>query len=343
MSSFDWKFYTSYYPDLARYHTEIEAYSHYMRHGQKEGRICNREQLSADLVLICNIGNREIFLDMVPTLQQIIQKCKSIYVYLTLLSSMCSCNCSIPNRCTCKENLFALLSLPSEKGKLIFVENRGFDIGPFLHCLDDIKQSQRTFKYCVKIHTKSDRTWRNRLISSFEEIDRYIDKLEHDPTLGMVCSDADKRRLLQCLGNNKYHLDRLKDKFAINIEWDDSIHFCAGTIFLCRMNIFEKILESEIGGLISELNTEETVDENWYLLANPDLDISREDSIKHWKEFGRSENRSGNLIHRRLHPESISKMLRDYMIEHAYERIFGVLCAVKGFQIRGFEETKNTR
>ena len=85
--------------------------------------------------------------------------------------------------------------------------------------------------------------------------------------------------------------------------------------------------------MINELNDENRLDVNWYILGNPDLNLIHENARSHWETEGSLTNRSPNLIHKMHHPNTISIDKRDGMLEHTYERIFGILCSVTNFTI----------
>ena len=133
-----------------------------------------------------------------------------------------------------------------------FVENRGYDVGPFIHILNQVDLGQ--YDYLIKLHTKRDvspfssavrglrsNKWRNCLcsfLSSKEKFAKCLHAFDKDKSLGMhadyhVIVDADsydktaKRNVLKWLKANNYP--------KMNYS------FVAGTMFFARADIFKKI------------------------------------------------------------------------------------------------------
>lgn len=60
-----------------------------------------------------------------------------------------------------KEKLF----VQSTKLQIIFSENRGVDIGGFLLLIDQVIKQKLQYDYIVKLHTKKNKNWRNKLLA----------------------------------------------------------------------------------------------------------------------------------------------------------------------------------
>lgn len=82
--------------------------------------------------------------------------------------------------------------------KIEIVKNFGFDLGPFVHVLNEV--NLRDYSYVIKIHTKRDipqkgkkewytgSGWRGTLLKFIKNKDvfnKVIERLEHNPKVGM--------------------------------------------------------------------------------------------------------------------------------------------------------------
>lgn len=139
--------------------------------------------------------------------------------------------------------------------EVVSVENRGYDIAPFVEVLRRVTLSD--YSYCVKLHTKRDivglhyphvgRTevggskWREYLLSFIEpeNWERCLLRLESDPGLGMVGSHA-----LICRNgedDNRAWTESLSwlREFGFEVE---SPAFVAGSMFVCRAELLKLVL-----------------------------------------------------------------------------------------------------
>lgn len=132
------------------------------------------------------------------------------------------------------------------------VENRGFDVAPFLHVINNLDLDE--FSYIVKLHTKRDipfikgvfkglvgDIWRKKLlyfVSSADIFKRYIQVFDNDPKIGMQAQyELIVRRDFydewSCKQVQKFilahHLPMVKYRFV------------AGTMFVARAHLFKEI------------------------------------------------------------------------------------------------------
>ena len=132
------------------------------------------------------------------------------------------------------------------------VENRGYDVGPFIHTINQVNLDN--YSYIVKLHTKRDMDvnkpsfrgmtgskWRDALLSFIktpEIFNQYIEVFDKNPLIGMQAAhtvivhhdfydEKTQKRMRQYLRSNHYP----KYKYA----------FIAGTMFIARSSIFKDI------------------------------------------------------------------------------------------------------
>jgi lipopolysaccharide biosynthesis protein len=196
----------------------------------------------------------------------------------------------------------AVLSF-NPKAKIIFVPNRGFDVGPFIFVLSQIELE--AYDYVLKIHTKN-WNWRyltrlnnvwfnhknwsrlliNSLLKSKAVVARNLKLFENNPQIGMLASSyciTDEDFCYQGLLN--FINSELK---KINYSNVMPLPFVAGTMFMVRAKLLKP--------LQGKYNIE-------------DFDFS-------------------------------STIIKDYTLAHALERMFGILVQLQGFEIQGVKYDK---
>ena len=104
---------------------------------------------------------------------------------------------------------------------------------------------------------------------------------------------------------------------------------------MIKKELIDIIINKNINLLYNLLNDDKTLDYNWYINSNvhPDIffdifsknmTINRENIIKYYND-NKNSDYSPNLLHAIIHNKFDNKF-RDGMIEHAFERFFGLLC-----------------
>lgn len=139
--------------------------------------------------------------------------------------------------------------------KIEIVENRGYDIGPFIHLLNQVNLND--YSYVVKLHTKRDmpkesflsyyfdvsgskwRTYALDFISTANKFKYCIQEFEKNDNLGMVSNYH--------LIYNKELYDKNAEKEAINLlnklgYQITTYGFVAGTIFIVRAKLLSPLL-----------------------------------------------------------------------------------------------------
>lgn len=135
--------------------------------------------------------------------------------------------------------------------QIIIVENRGFDVGPFVQVLNSVNLDD--YSYCIKLHSKRDMPewssigkvslagslWRDYLLSFLkkENIGRVLHAFEHDPKLGMT----GHYRLVfyKCLHDCVYNQSaELLKKVGLPVK---NFAYVIGTMFMCRAALMKPI------------------------------------------------------------------------------------------------------
>lgn len=139
----------------------------------------------------------------------------------------------------------------------IEMENVGYDVWPFIDVIKSVDISD--YDLVMKLHTKSRSflkahgirlkgfEWRNALVESLlknrSQFRKALDIFERNSGVGIVCSDL---LWLETAGWNMEDgelLDRELERIGMTIT---DRHFCAGTIFMGRSEIFRFLLSDDI-------------------------------------------------------------------------------------------------
>lgn len=181
------------------------------------------------------------------------------------------------------------------------VENRGFDVGPFIYFLQHINLSD--YDLVLKIHTKeisdqevtelnhiclSDKMWTDSLFSALLGSEKtFLQNLKHfkeDSLLGMIGS---KRTIT----SDKTHYKGLesqiiKEMNRLHLKMPNTITFVAGTMFLVRSTLLESFKKT----------------------YQQDMFLPSDGKVK------------------------------DGTLAHVLERVFGLCIISKGYKIEGFDK-----
>jgi len=196
------------------------------------------------------------------------------------------------------------------KVEIVYSENRGGDIGGFLILCQKLRTE--SYNHIIFVHSKTKLKWKYELCSV---IFNYPLHLLTD-SVGTVGSNKWTRTInyktdihRKCdIQNFLPHFDTLFKFYDINTESIDSWKFIAGTMFILNIKVVNYILSHNINSVYMSLNKLESVDENW---------------IRIIKAMKLDNKGCGNDLQYRVkfgHP-----LHADYMIEHAYERIIGLI------------------
>jgi len=134
---------------------------------------------------------------------------------------------------------------------VILSENRGMDIGPFLLMIDYLIKNKADYNYYIKIHTKSDRLWRDQMINPiYKKLNYFLNK-ERSNKIEMYGA-AERLYNGNFSFNYKYVVEILKrnypeymEKFLSYCKDDFDIkcttrpYFIGGTIFVFNDKYFD--------------------------------------------------------------------------------------------------------
>ena len=154
------------------------------------------------------------------------------------------------------KNIIEILNNFNPDIKIKLVENRGYDVGPFIEFLHSINLNE--YEYILKIHTKSqnkqsytilngrrldNNLWNNilwdSLLKSRQRVAENLRILDDNPKVGLLGSSycytdspADYKHLLSQINEE---LQSMKFKTL------DKVSFIAGTMFLVRANLLKPL------------------------------------------------------------------------------------------------------
>jgi lipopolysaccharide biosynthesis protein len=213
--------------------------------------------------------------------------------------------------------------------------NRGMDIGGFFTVLPEILTGD--YEVVLKLHSKTDVRWRQILIQATcgtqEQVAKCLTLLQQ-PHIGAV--GATKLLFKDGQGGywkrNQLHIQHLAQHFKMSLQ---PVNFIGGTMFWMKLAPLRKIFrEFNLAQVVESLNTPETFDWAWYQSFYQDLRhlTSKDRATQHWKEHGQQEGRAPNALAARMRG---LQERTDGMIEHAYERFFGLLLVNQGLIVKG--------
>ncbi len=199
-------------------------------------------------------------------------------------------------------------------------ENRGGDIGGFLLLSKYIVDLGIDYKYVIFVHSKTRAQWRKDLCQTIFNIP--FEHLPKTPNLGVIGSKKwlmtfDPINQQEEYRRFRYHLVDLCEIYDVNC--DQSWQFIAGTMFLANIEVIKYIANTRIDEVYVKLNKPDSIDINWLTIVSDEL---RKDpkgtgnDLQYRLKFGKP-----------LHP--------DYMIEHTFERIIGLICNKLGLKVIG--------
>jgi lipopolysaccharide biosynthesis protein len=216
-------------------------------------------------------------------------------------------------------------------------ENRGFDIASFFTLCTLVLASGKKYDYLLKLHSKSDSKWRRELLEpllgSSTQAKQALAAFK-DPQVGMVgakhwCFDMGEH-----WGIYHHHITEICRSWQVPLR---ACRFVGGTTFWVRWSLLEGVLRRvDLSRVIASTNDDNTLDWSWYLLHYADLRVAGIDTeakaLQHWLTHGRGEGRACNVLYGRKHNIPI---WIDGMVEHAYERFFGLLVTHGGQRVIG--------
>ncbi len=213
-------------------------------------------------------------------------------------------------------------------------ENKGMDIGLFFIALHYIRVKKFTHEYLFKIHTKTSDSFRNEtlnnMIGSYDKIINNI-RLLSTEDVGMIGGNTIFRFHEQkdVFHSNYYYLNTLV-QYLFNEKINNNyLEFAAATFFIMKYKIFNVITTDKLEYFYSILNNVDTLDYYWYSVFY-NININNKEKI--YKDFiTNKKKRYPNNLNYQMRTNKAG--LRDCMIEHAFERLFGYICKKQNYSI----------
>ena len=295
------------------------------------------------ICVLCHIGNIYIFKRIIIYLLELEKLSKNNYdinLYFNIVNNIVNIE---------EINILVKKYFNNERYKnikLFTSNNKGFDIGGYINILKNINDYNNDIY--ITCHTKTDDIWRNSMFKPiFYNLEKNIELLDNK-IVGIIGS---KERTYKTNFNlNKNNYNHVKDLINIfkekNKELDKMInenneiknfYFIGGTCMIMNREIIDVLINYGLDKIYNLLNDENSVDYNWYLnyQVHPEIlveffknniQINKINAIKHYNN--NNNNISPNLLHAIINNKN-DNTFRDGMIEHAFERFFGLICYIK--------------
>ena len=266
------------------------------------------------LAISIQIANWGVFNEMIGFLNNF--KNINRNLYFVLIEELCN----VDNINFIKNNF--------ENYSIIKTKNRGMDIGLFLINLHYINFKRYKHDFLYKIHTKSDTYLRNciltNLMGSHERIIHNL-KVLSKPEIGMIGGSwiYNFRAHQPLFMANDYYIKSLI-KYLYHNEYEyDYMEFVVATFFAVKMDAFKILNLNVLEYLYENLNTKNTIDFCWYSYT---YNIPIDEKVKMINDFKSTpQHKFLNVLDHDTRTNRSLNALRDKMIEHALERIFGYI------------------
>jgi len=270
---------------------------------------------------ICHIGSYHVFQKMKHYVDNLVSAqydAYSVDIYFNVIDTVTKDEISSLKKAYPNENI-------------IISDNYGFDIGSFFHTLEIIKQKKVTYDFVLKIHTKTHNTTRVNLLEpilgSIAAIRNIFAQFDSKPKVGIIAA-----RNGRCIDA---HVDFTRNQPYLQqlVHWyfKETTNICkqpyvSGTTFWMRFHLVEELfMKYSLPNIYNSLNNIHTFDWNWYYHANNkhlgSTTLNRQKLYEHYIQHGKALRLSGNIFHA-IKYNTNSIVLRDGMVEHAYERFF---------------------
>lgn len=196
-------------------------------------------------------------------------------------------------------------------------ENIGFDLGPFFWTLGMIKNE----KYILKLHTKGNDKWRNKLVEFMSDVETFNKSLDKLYLYGEKVLSCNRSPFNTKLGDFRLfsqsyypHNTFYYKQFAndLGIKYNDNMFYTAGTIFLCETNLLKPIIDN-LEYCKSNITTKDEFSPYWFSL---NYQVQLDNVIEYYTN---NKHLPKNFY------ENPKCFFRDAMKEHAWERLLGAL------------------
>lgn len=282
----------------------------------------NNEKELTNIAVCIQIGNWNTFLKMEKYL---INFTNDTTFYFVITKNIFADN-----------NILEYIKPKYRKFIIISAQNKGMDIGLFLINYYYLLKTDRTHKYLFKIHTKTADNFRDHTLKTLMNDKNIIYKnisILNRNDIGMVAGNSihnyyDRRDLYD---SNMYHIRK-----SVNYIYNEDVNFnllefVEGTMFMFKMSTFNILNLKKIEKIYNKMNNISTLDVNWYSIYY-NLNINDLKYIKKHYSSNIYSLYSNNI--KLQHSTNYTNLgMRDFMIEHGYERLFGYMCRKNNLKI----------
>lgn len=203
--------------------------------------VYNQLHYNVDLLMILHIGNLAIATDVLQYIERYYNCQQTVKFGLVAycVDSMC------------QDILIQYLQSHFPNSCLLKATDVGSDIIPSFVCF---QQASRyiTFKYILKLHTKTDKQWRINLMQCFHQIGELLHFMEENHSISVLCNKQYVETHNDFCTTILHHTlsfiaPELRSKILKHFS------FVKGTIFLCQRHIFDELLKQHSQLLLSAL------------------------------------------------------------------------------------------
>jgi hypothetical protein len=350
-TDFDWKYYLEQNPDLGGHgiRGSVDAYRHWITHGCHENRLVKtltgqpyRLQLKISeklnlrpthntpinepfhlefrMAIMIHIFDLMMLKTFIIYLNDLFTRYRasSFDVYINFVVEDNPYGKGVNQEQLIREYVVEQLkTLMTQNVKCLYSPNRGGDIGGFFLLSREVRDSLQSYRYAIFVHSKNKKKWRIDLCQCVFNL-RY-ETLGAMTKMGIIShknwiKTFDPLHQVDEYNRFKYHLIELSRIYQLDHHQPWS--FVAGTMFLFRIEILEYIVNHELDSTYLRLNQVNSVDVNWVSILDS-LGIDR-------------KNTTNDYQYRLTYARSLRS---DYMIEHTFERVIGLICQHLGFQV----------
>lgn len=274
---------------------------------------------------IYHIGNYHTFLKMKPYLKNVLQYHGELYhlhLYVNCISSL-------------QTSQIQEIKSFFPQSMITVSPNYGFDMASFFYFLHFIKIHKYKYDYVLKLHTKTNDKIRNQLLHGL---------IDNKKSLETVLQLFEKREDVGLIGTKSGYCNDAKEDYVRNIHYlhrltnwyfkEETLHkipYISGTMFFMKFSLLEQtFFKAYLPNIYNSFNSINTFDYNWYFHTHrkhldSNVPFKQELLYAHYLLEGKKRGWSKNLIHALHNKENKSFLLRDAMIEHAYERFFAYI------------------
>lgn len=237
-TNFNWQYYVSH--NNLNINNKPEALEHYKNIGSaKHLDYC--KNLNIEICL--HLYNLDLMEEFVQKINKFMLLNKENNYHITVALPIIEENSNIIKHV--HDYLYSNLNRSNDKIDIILCKNKGADIGGFLLSLDNIIKKNRPVDYIIKLHTKSEKVWRNMLtsfmnvhvnniLSNYDCI--YSNKFDSDPNTDYITT---------------FTVQKILQKFKLPYH---TFNFSAGNMFIVSSKFLDFLKQYNILDMYEMLN-----------------------------------------------------------------------------------------